>query len=93
MRSGSIHTPLLEQDLVVLRARQRRQEEELEDVDRQLALDDLDVAQDRLLGVVGKAQNVAGIGDGAVLAPFLQHVAILGDLVLALLGARADCRD
>ncbi len=78
--------PLLPQHLVVLGARQRRQEEELQDVERQFALDDLDVAQDRFLGVAGKAEDVAGIGDGAVLAPFLQHLAVLGDLVLPLLG-------
>src|SRR5262249_40319227 len=44
-------------------------------------------AQDRFLGVAGKAEDVARIGDGAVVAPFLQHLAIFGDLVLALLGA------
>ena len=77
---------VLQQDLVVLRAGQRSQEEELEEVERQLALDDFDVAEDRFLGVARKAQDVAGIGGRAVLAPLLQHVAILGDLVLALLG-------
>jgi hypothetical protein len=35
---------------------------------RQFALEDLDVAKDRLFGVRGKAKNIAGIGDGAVLA-------------------------
>ena len=84
--SGSIQTPFAEQHLVVLRARQRRQEEELQDVERQLALDDLDVAQDRFLGVGGKAEDIAGIGDGAVVAPLLQHLAVFGDLVLPLLG-------
>ena len=34
----------------------------------------------------GKAEDIAGIGDGAVLAPFLQHLAIFGDLVLPFLG-------
>ena len=46
--------PFLEQGLVVLGAGQRREEEELENVERQLALDDLDVAQDRFLRVAGK---------------------------------------
>jgi hypothetical protein len=41
---------------VVLRARQRREAEELEDVDRQLALDDLDVARDRLRRVGREAR-------------------------------------
>ena len=52
---------------MVLRAGQRRQEEELEDVERQLPLDDLDVAQDRFARVAGEAEDVAGPGDGAVL--------------------------
>ena len=77
---------LLQQHLVILGAGQRREEEEFENIDRQFPLDDLDVAQDRFLGVAGEAQNVAGVGDGAVLAPLLQHVAVFGDLVLALLG-------
>ena len=34
----------------------------------------------------GKAEDVAGVGQGAVGAPLLQHHAIFGDLVLALLG-------
>ena len=74
------------QDLVVLRARQGGEDEELEDVDRQLALDDLDVALDGLLAVVGEAQDVAGIGDAALLLPGLQHGAVVGDAVLLLLG-------
>ena len=84
--SGSIQMPLASKNLVVLRTRQRRQEEELQNIDRQFALDDLDVALDRFLGVGREAENVAGIGDGAVLAPLLQHFAVLGDLVLPLLG-------
>ena len=78
--------PFLPQHLVVLRAGQRREEEELEDVERQFALDDLDVANDRFLGVAGEAEDIAGVGDGAVVAPLLQHLAVFGDLVLALLG-------
>ena len=77
---------------MVLRARQRRQEEELEDVDRQLALDDLDVAEDRFLGVAGKAEDVAGEGEHAALVPLLEHVAIFGDLVLALVGGEQIVR-
>src|SRR5688572_32229169 len=59
-----------------------RSKEELKKVDRQLALDDLDIAQDRLAGVAGEAEDVAGIGRHTVLPPKLQHMAILGDLVL-----------
>ena len=78
--------PLAGENLVVLRSGQRRQEEEFQNIDRQFALDDLDIAQDRFLGVGGKAEDVAGIGDGAVVAPLLQHLAVFGDLVLPLLG-------
>ena len=34
----------------------------------------------------GKPRNIAGIGDGAVLAPFLDHFPVFGDLVLPFLG-------
>ena len=39
--------PVLPKDLMVLGPGQRRQEKEFEDVEGQLALDDLDVAGDR----------------------------------------------
>ena len=71
---------------MVLRARQRRQEEELENVERQFALDDLDVAQDQFLRIGREAEDVAGEGERAMGAPLLQHDAIFGDLVLPLLG-------
>ncbi len=71
---------------MILRARQRREEKELENVERQFAFDDLDIAQDRFLRIGGEAEDVAGEGDRAVRAPFLQHHAIFGDLVLPLLG-------
>jgi hypothetical protein len=44
---------------MVLRAGQRRQDEELEDVERQLFLDDLHVAQDGLARVAGKTEDIA----------------------------------
>src|SRR4030095_10864293 len=46
----------------------------------------LDVARDRFLRVGGKTENIAGVGNRAVVAPLLQHLAVLGDLVLPLLG-------
>ena len=52
---------LLPEHLMILRAGQRRQAEELEDVERQLLLDDRDVAPDRLRRVGRKAEDVAGI--------------------------------
>ena len=68
------------------RARQRREHGKFEDVERQFALDDLDVAQDRLLRVVGKSEYVAAIADDPDLPPRLQHRPVIGDMVLLLLG-------
>ena len=79
--------PAEQQFLVVFGARQRRQAEELEDVERQLALDDLDVANDGFRRVGGKAEDIAGIGEAAHLLPGEQHLAIVADPVLLLLGA------
>ena len=79
---------LLPQRLVVLGAGQRRQHEQLEDVERQLLLDDLHVAQDRLARVAGESQDVARPGRGPAGVPGLQHLAVFGDLVLALLGGQ-----
>ena len=73
-------------NLVIFRTRQRRQEKEFQNIDRQFALDDLDIAFDRFLGIGRKTENVTGIGDGAGVAPFLQHFSILGNFVLPLLG-------
>ena len=78
---------LLVKRLVVLRTGQRCQEEELKDIDRQFSFDDLDVALDRFLGVVRKAENIAGIGDDTVPFPGLKHGPIVRDPVLPLLRA------
>ena len=72
--------------LVVLGARQRRQDIEFQQIDRQLALDDLDVAPDRFRRLAGKAENVARIEKDALFLPGQHHLAVLGDLVLLLLG-------
>ena len=79
------HAALIE-DLVVLRARQRRQDGELENIDRQLALDDLQVVGDGFGRIGGKADDVAGIGHDPGVAPLLEHAPVLGDLVLIFLG-------
>ncbi len=71
---------------MVLGTRQRRQAEELQHIDRQLALDDRDVAPDRFRRIVGEAEDVARIGDGADRLPGEQQLAVFGDLVLPLLG-------
>ena len=71
---------------MVLGAGQRRQAEEFQDIDRKLVLHDRDVAPDGFRGVVGKAEDVARIGDGADGLPGEEQLAVFGDLVLALLG-------
>ena len=71
--------------LVVLGAGQRRQEKEFQQVERQLTLDDFDVAADFFRGVLREAEDVARVGRGADVFPRLQHLAIFPDLVLPLL--------
>ncbi len=70
---------------MIFRARQRRQIEEFEDVDRQFLLDDLDVAGDRFRRIGRKTENVAGIGHDFLRPPRQKHLAIFPNLVLALL--------
>src|SRR6516225_2140389 len=77
--------PLLPENLVVLRAGQGSKKKQFQNIERQLALDDLDIAQNRGPGITGEADDVAGAGDGAVAAPLLQHLPVVGNLVLALL--------
>ena len=71
---------------MILGAGQRGQDKELENIERQLPLDDLDIAQNGLPGITGEPDDVAGTGDRAMLAPLLQHRAVFGNPVLALLG-------
>src|SRR6266852_4923771 len=78
--------PLAVEHLVIPGARQRRQAEELHHVDRQLALDDRNVAPDGLRCVVRESEDVTRISDRAHGLPGEQELAILGDLVLPLLG-------
>ena len=61
---------------------------ELQQVDRQLALDDLDVADDRFRSIAGEAEDVSGEDGGAGVLPLQQHLPVFGDLVLLL--ARAQ---
>ena len=77
---------------MILGARQRREEEELEHVERHFLLDDLDVAPRRFRRVVGEAEDVAGIGPDTDRLPGQQHVAVFGDLVLPLLGGEQIIR-
>ena len=55
--------------LVVLRARQRGEAEEFENVEWQFVLDDADVAPDRLRGVRGKAQDITAERHDALRLP------------------------
>ena len=61
---------------MILGPGQRRKKEEFQNVERQFALDDVDVAQDRLLGVARKPDDVARVRDGAVLAPFPEGLGV-----------------
>ena len=73
------------QSLMIFGAGQRRQIEEFQQVNRQLFLNDADVAQDRCRRVAGEAENVAAVGDNSRLLPCQQHLAVFGNLVLPLL--------
>ena len=73
---------------MVLGTGKRRQDVELEQIERQLALDDLDVASNRFRRVAGEAEDVSGINEDALRLPGEQHLAVFGDLVLLFLGRR-----
>src|SRR6185312_8186605 len=77
---------------VVLRSRQRRQAEELQQVNRQLPLDDVDVPQNGIDCIVRKAKDIPGVGDDARSLPGQQHRPVFSDPVLALFGARQIIR-
>src|SRR5258708_20474303 len=68
---------------MISRARQGRENEELEQIDRELTLDDPDITLDRGGRIAREPQNVAGISQHTHTVPFLQHRAVLGNLVLA----------
>ena len=58
-----VHGHALQVELLVVgRAGQRRQDEKLQHVYGQLALNDLDVPMDRLARIRREAQDVSGIG-------------------------------
>src|SRR5215471_18738085 len=78
--------------LVIGRAGQGGQHKRLKDIERQFALDDVDITEDRFLRVAGEPDDVAGAGDGAVFAPFLQHQPVFSDLVLVLLAGEQIVR-
>ena len=61
-------------DSVILRAWQRCQDRPLDDVKRQFALNDFDIASDRFGRVCWQAEYVSGIGENAVGLPFEEPV-------------------
>ena len=73
---------------MVLASWKRSEKEKLEEVDRELFFDDLDIARDGLWCIGGEAQYVShvGLATGRFL-PRLQHAPVFPDLVLALFGA------
>src|SRR5262249_40203757 len=77
---------------MILRARQRGEQEELQEIDRQFPLDHVDIMQNRFDCVVREAENVAGVGDYPCCLPSQEHLAIFRDLVLPLLGAEQVLR-
>src|ERR1700677_126786 len=77
---------------MVLRARQRRQEEEFQNIDRQFPLDDFDIAGDRGRRVRREAEDITRPSNDVDALPRLQHLAIFPDLVLALLSAHQRLR-
>src|SRR5258708_31079988 len=70
---------------MIFRTWQGRHATELHQVDRQLALDNLDIAQNRFRRIAGEPDNIARNNGGADVLPLQQHLAILSDLVLLLL--------
>lgn len=85
-RSGGLEA------LVVDRARQGRETEELQHVHGQLALDGLDIGQDALGSVIGEAEDVTAIGRDLLLLPGQEHRAVVGDFVLFLAGCLQTVR-
>src|SRR5258708_17831044 len=78
---------LLPENLVTLRARQWRQAEELNDIERQFLLNDRDVAPDGLRRIRREAKDIYGKREKAVRFPSQQHSPIFGDPVLPLFGS------
>src|SRR5262249_15928502 len=76
---------VLPEALVVLRSGQRGQAEEFDKIERQLLLDDADIAPDRLGSVLGKTKDISCERHDALRLPRQQHLPVFGDLVLTLL--------
>src|SRR5260370_14999836 len=72
---------------MIFRTGKRRHETELHQVDRELAMDNLDIAQNRFRRIAWEPDDITRDNGGADVLPLQQHLAILSDLVLLLLGA------
>src|SRR5258708_20037967 len=75
---------LFPENLVILRARQWRQAEELNDIERQFLLNDRDVAPDGLRRIRREAKDISGKRENALRFPSQQHSPIFGDPLLPL---------
>src|SRR2546427_6886219 len=76
---------LLPEDLMILRTGERSEAEKFDNVERELPLYDRDITPDAVGCIRREAQDVARKRDDALRLPGEQHLAIFGDLVLALL--------
>mgnify|MGYP007071089069 CR=1 FL=1 len=76
------------QAFVIFGTGQRRQVKKFEQVNRQLFLDDFDVANDGFGRVIRKAENVAAIRDDADFLPCQQHFSVIRDAILTFARAR-----
>src|SRR5882724_3119784 len=84
---------LLPEDLMILRTGQRSEAEKFDDVERELPLYDRDITPDAIGCIAREAEDVARKRDDALRLPGEQHLAIFGDLVLALLRLRDEVFD
>src|ERR1700744_4671109 len=73
---------------MILRTWQWSEGKELDDIERQFALENRNIPADRFRRVAGETKNVARKRHDAMVLPGQQHLAIFGDLVLPLLGGQ-----
>src|SRR5215470_3460089 len=77
---------LFPENLMILRTRQWRQAEELDDIKGQFLLNDRDVAADGFRRVRREAEDVSGERENTLCFPSQQHFSIFSDPVLPLFG-------
>src|ERR1700733_8280937 len=77
---------------MILRARQRSEVKEFDNIERQFALENRNIPADRFHRVAWETKNVARKRHDAMVLPGQQHRAIFGDFVLPLLGGQQVIR-